>query len=128
MCDSDNPYLAPIARSSTFSGVPSLRGTVSCLLWYALAGGIWFGRSQMVPIYEDFDVRLPLVTRFVIHPLSPLVLAIIGCGFLMVTTMARTQKYHRRIQIISIVATIGLAAVAAFGFFLPLVVMIESLN
>lgn len=124
-----NPYCSPTAKSLALLNPPGPREMLGCLLyWFVFAVGIWFGRTQIVPLYQEFGFPIPAVMLFFTYPLSPFVLSFTGIGFAAGMALARNLYQRRTLQIYSVAATTGMVAVAAYGFLPPLVILITSLN
>lgn len=101
---------------------------LGCLLWLALAGAIWYGRTQLAPIFEDFDVSLSAMALLFVHPLSPLMVIIVGAGFR--GGLALMSSFRRRyvMQITSVVTALVIFALAAYAYLRPLMILIQELE
>lgn len=121
----NNPYKPPVESRESDSRLAN--GLPVLVLWIVLAGGVWFGRSQLLPIYHDFELVLPPVTTLVAHRFAPPFLLLIGAAFYFAVT--KTENLKRRwLNNVSIMTALGFSAVAAYSFFRPFVVLVSDLG
>lgn len=123
-----NPYASLLERSSFRPATWPVAGILCFSLWLLLAGGVWFGRTQMLPVFQDFDVKLRAVTRLVLSALYPLAIVLVGLAFAAVICAAHNSTYYRWLWSISLVTTTALGLLSVYGFFRPLVTLITPLT
>ena len=125
---SPNPYAAPLERSSFRPAARPVAGILCFSLWLLLAGGVWFGRTQMLPVLQDLEVNLPAVTQLVLSAPYPVVIVLVGLAFAAAISAVHNSTYYRWLWSISVVTTIALGLLSVYGFFRPLVTLITPLT
>ena len=117
---SANPYASPLERSSFRAATWPLAGILCFLLWLLLAAGVWFGRAQILPVFDEFDMLLPPLTQLVLSPLYLLVIILLGIAFTAVICVAHNSTHYRWLWLLSVATMIALGLLSVYGFFWPL--------
>lgn len=123
----DNPYTPPTEPQNPAGSWEWLSGVPALILWFVLAAGVWYGQLQLLPIYEDFGVVLPPVTRLAGQAPVPLVLLLIGVAFCIAAIKTENRK-RRLLNNLSMITVLCLSAVAIYAFLRPFIGLTSDLS
>lgn len=122
-----NPFHPPTATEAR----PQRRSMVylfACLLWCGLAIKIMVLRPAMRSIFEDFEVQLPVLTRWLLHPGFSALLLFIAIGLVCVPLFLGASETRRRIGWYAIVLALVVFVLLVIGFGLPLFSLMRALS
>ncbi|WP_442481557.1 hypothetical protein [Aeoliella sp. SH292] len=125
--DSPNPYEAPASRGQPAAFTFKLSIVVASMVWATLALAIWFAGSALTPLFREFDMKLPLLTRMMLHPGSTLATAAVAV-VLALAAMNATPRQRYAMAIVSLGLAVLFILAAAFALLSPLVILIEGLS
>jgi hypothetical protein len=125
--DPPNPYQAPASSGQPAISTFKLSIVVASMVWATLALAIWFAGSALTPLFREFDIKLPLLTRMMLHPACTLATAAVA-----VVLALAAMKASPRQRYVMAILSLGLAVLfilaAAFALLSPLVLLIEGLS
>lgn len=124
---SPNPYQAPTSSGQSQAYTFKTGVVVACILWALLSVATWLGGTVLGPLYQDWELELPLLSRMVLHPAFPLALAIatILLGLAAVYANPRQRYWMANLSLLFVFA---LALVTVISMFAPLVMLIVGLS
>ncbi|MGI9473887.1 MAG: hypothetical protein ACR2NZ_20255 [Rubripirellula sp.] len=129
MTNTNDPYRPPSLLKSTVAASEGWPGVLilAVAIWSALTLKVLFLGQILRPTLEEFDVRIPLLTQLLIHPMASVLflvttLAIVAGGI-------RIDRRSSRRSLGQIGFVLGLIAffVALLGLLLPLWNLAEDL-
>ena len=125
---SKNPYSPPQADPAMRTGVPAATYVFACAIWLLLGACVWFGQSQLAPIYEDFDVELPRLTQLFLQPVLPAVLGILSLAVATLLYRASSSTQRQALTIASSFIGFTVITLAVYALFAPLVTLVQGLK
>lgn len=125
--DSPNPYQAPASRSPPEALTFRISASVASIVWATLSLAIWFAGNRLNPVFQDFDLKLPLVTRMMLHPGCTLATAAIAI-LLAVAAFNANPRQRYVVATLSFGVAFIFVLVAAYAVLWPLVILIEGLD
>ncbi len=85
-------------------------------------------RPGFIDIYEDFEVELPLLTRFAIHWSLPAIVLVVTLLFAVKEFLPFPAEWKRKLNLAGALVLICVGLVLAYALFIPLVVTIGEMN
>ncbi|WP_197528083.1 hypothetical protein [Posidoniimonas polymericola] len=122
-----NPYESSRVDRDPNENVLNAHLSVACIVWTVISIAIWFGQLQMAPIYADFGVELPSLTRTLMHPAFPL-LPMATAGFVAIAAPFLSRPQRHRLCLASNIVAISSALLATYLLFVPVVILLNSLR
>ena len=127
----ENPYQSPKAVDETSSAPRSYLNVAliaAILMTSLLLLGVLLTRGRMFALFEDFGVRLPIMTLVTLHPLVPAVLL----GLLLFTVLKEFAISSRRraglLNWLICLLAIVFGTLYAAAFYFPLMSLIDNLR
>jgi hypothetical protein len=124
---SPNPYQAPTSSGHPAAFTFKLSAFVASIVWATLALAIWFAGSALTPLFREFDITLPLLTRVMLHPGCTLATAAVAV-LLALAAMTASPRQRYLMTILSLGLAVLFILAAAFALLSPLVILIEGLS
>ena len=121
-----NPYQPPSAESETRSLKPIDLFVVG--IWLALPVGVFAGRQVLRPVFEEFELELPMVSLYLLDVYSLFALAIISLAVSVAIFMIPNGSAGRRFILLSGVSGVLFGMVCAFSMIGPMVSLLWALN
>lgn len=92
--NASNPYESP----STTSESPSWRPTdfFGIGLWIAIPIVVFLGRQLLLPVFEEFEVRLPAATQILLHFYAPYLFAMASVAVILTICTMPYGRARRR--------------------------------
>ncbi|QDV40925.1 hypothetical protein Enr13x_07630 [Stieleria neptunia] len=122
-----NPFQPPSAMD-TGRQRRSMVYLFACLLWCGLAIKIMVLRPIMRSIFEDFEVELPGLTRWLLHPGFSALVLFIAVGLVSARLFLAASETRRRIGGYAVVLALVLLGLVVIGFGLPLLSLMQALS
>ncbi len=125
----DDPYRTP-ANLSGPVGPPRPKDTLffATLIWLASAA-LLLGVSLFVrPVFAEFEVALPVLSQWVIHPLASVMCFAVAASVLVVGLSIKDPSYRRLAGAIWLLLGLVTLAAVLLGAITPLISLIGALS
>ncbi|MCA9140939.1 MAG: hypothetical protein KDB00_29410 [Planctomycetales bacterium] len=97
-------------------------------IWLALPVGVFAGRQVLRPVFEEFELELPMVSLYLLDVYSLFALAIISLAVSVAIFMIPNGSARRRFILLSGVSGVLFGMVCAFSMIGPMVSLLWALN
>ncbi len=127
----NEPYRPPAivdGDSSRRGNSPFLPLPLASILWAALSIKVVAASYLLVPVFEEFGLELPTLTRALLHPMAPLVCLVITCIVILGCFAIESPGTRKRFGRIALALGLVAFAVSLLGFALPLLSLIHGLS
>ena len=118
-----DPYRSPQPTRESNAAPPrrAIAFQIALVVWLCVTLGLIAARAFLKPLFEDFEVVLPVLTPWTFHPASAIISIAITFGVML--RGQTTQKLSNRIWFGRIALAAGIVAlvVLLLGTLLPLV-------
>ena len=121
-----NPYKPPPTQSEARTWRPIDFFVVG--LWLAIPVGVFAGRQLLLPVFEDFEVRLPIASQYLLSFYSPIPLAILSLVVLLIVFIVPSGRMRRRLIQLSGILGVLVGAVCLLSIIGPVVSLWRDLN
>lgn len=116
--NTSNPYESPSTKSK-----PSLWRPIDFVvagLWLAIPIGVFIGRLQLLPVFEEYGVELPAATQYLLGQYSPFPFAIASLLVLLAILSIPSGNIRRRFMWLACVSGTMIGAACLLTFLVPL--------
>jgi hypothetical protein len=124
--NSSNPYHPPATRTEARSWRPIDFIVVG--LWLAIPVGVVAGRQLLLPVFEDFEVGLPIASQYLLSFYSAFLLAIVSLVVLLAVFAMPNGSVRRRFVQFSSIFGVLVFVVCSLSIIGPLVSLLRDLN